>query len=202
MGFFRCVIYLAVTSVTIFLCGRFYPRKWIFEDSFPYKSFSFEKEGSVYDKIKIRRWKTKWPDASMVFYRLFPKHYPKKRIENGNVEKIPVLIKESCVAETTHVIASILGFGCIYIWRGAGGIIMSVLYLIPNIPPVIIQRYNRPRLKKFTASSKKTTNIKSEYTVIEDDAEKEFCFPSCDMFDVENEVAFCEEDGQSLRVKT
>lgn len=202
MGFFRCVIYLAVTSISIFLCGRFYPRKWIFEDSFPYRSFSFEKEGAVYEKIKIRKWKTKWPDASMVFYRLFPKHYPKKRLENGNVEKIPVLIKESCIAETTHVIASILGFGCIYVWRGVGGVIMSFLYLLPNIPPILIQRYNRPRFKKLMDSSRKTRDAESESSITFDEKIKESdLIPAYDTLVSVDELFCVEEDNRTLQIE-
>lgn len=148
MEFLYCLLYLATMSILIFLIGRFFPRKWIFENSFPFRSFAFEKDGKIYEKIKIRKWKTVWPDASMLLHGLLPNHYPKKRLESNNVEKIPVLIKESCVAEITHIITSILGFGCIFVWNGLGGIIISIIYFLANIPPIIIQRYNRPRLKK------------------------------------------------------
>jgi len=148
MGFVYSLIYLISISAVIFLIGRFFPRRWIFENKFPFRSFTFEKDGKIYEKIKVRKWKTIWPDASMLLYRVFPKHYPKKRLENNDASKIPVLIKESCIAESTHMVAGILGFVCIPIWHGVGGIIISILYFLANVPSIVIQRYNRPRLKK------------------------------------------------------
>ena len=158
MNFVYCLIYLIVITITIFLIGRFFPRRWIFESKFPFRSYKIEKDGKIYEKIGIRKWKTIWPDASMILHGLFPKHYPKKRLESNNVEKIPVLIKESCIAESTHVIAGILGFVCIAIWRGMGGIITSIVYFLANVPPIIIQRYNRPRLKKSLRLVEKRQN--------------------------------------------
>lgn len=171
MGFVYSLIYLVAISIIVFLIGRFYPRRWIFENSFPFRSFACEKEGKCYEKIWIRKWKTIWPDASMILHGLFPKHYPKKRLENNNTEKIPVLIKESCVAESTHIITSILGFGCIFVWNGLGGIIMSIVYFLTNIPPIIIQRYNRPRLKKslkITERCQRLKEYKLKYEEIEE----------------------------------
>ena len=38
------------------------------------------------------------------------------------------------------------------IWPGAGGIIVTVIYiLLGNLPFIIIQRYNRPRLQRLYA---------------------------------------------------
>lgn len=177
MGFVYSLIYLATISIIVFLIGRFFPRKWIFENSFPFRSFAFEKDGKLYEKIGIRQWKTRWPDASMILHGLFPKHYPKKRLESNNVEKIPVLIKESCVAETTHAITSVLGFVCIAIWRGVGGIIISIVYFLANIPPIIIQRYNRPRLKKSLRLAEKRQNKEQviKYEGIEEEYMPECC---------------------------
>lgn len=148
MAFINSIIYLALTSLVVFFIGRFYPRNQINENAFPFRSFKFEKDGKVYEKIKIRKWKTVWPDASTVLHRFLPKHYPKKRLENNDSKKIPLLIKESCVAEATHSIVAIIGFGCIAICRKRSGVILSIINFIINIPPIIIQRYNRPRLKR------------------------------------------------------
>ena len=141
-----CIIYLATISVVIYVVGRIYPRKLIFENAFPFKSFSFEKNGLIYEKIKIKKWKTKLPDASLFFNKLFPRYVMKKRIKKRS--SIPALIKETCIAESTHLIACILGFGCVKIWKKRGGFIISLLYCVFNIPFILIQRYNRPRLKR------------------------------------------------------
>ncbi len=40
----------------------------------------------------------------------------------------------------------------LWIWPGAGGIIVTVIYiLLGNLPFIIIQRYNRPRLQRLYA---------------------------------------------------
>ena len=36
------------------------------------------------------------------------------------------------------------------IWPGAGGVLITVIYIVlGNLPFIIIQRYNRPRLQKL-----------------------------------------------------
>lgn len=149
-----CLSYLVSMGIIVFLCGRFFPRKWILENHFPYKSFVFEKQGKIYEKIHIRKWKTKWPDASKLFNKILGEFYPKKQIESNDTAKISVLIKESCIAESTHFIAILLGFFCLKIWFSVYGFIISVLWMLWNIPPIIIQRYNRPRLKKVMLTIK------------------------------------------------
>ena len=48
----KCLSFLLVLGIAVFLAGRFFPRRWIFEDSFPFNSFAFEKEGNIYNRIK------------------------------------------------------------------------------------------------------------------------------------------------------
>ena len=146
MNLLHCLIYLASISIIIYVIGRIYPRKLVFENAFPFKSFSFEKDGLIYEKLKIKKWKTKLPDASLFFNKLFPRRIMKKRIEK--ISNIPALIKETCIAEATHLAACILGLGCVKIWKKRGGLVISLLYCVCNVPFILIQRYNRPRLKK------------------------------------------------------
>lgn len=146
MRLLLCVLYLLIVSVVVFLVGRFIPKKWIKEDKFPFKSFKFEKDGKIYEKIKIKKWKTKLPDASLVLNKIIPKLIPTKRIKNDQKNKIGILIKETCIAESTHFTAGILGFGCYYLWKSKCSLLISALYFLANIPFIFIQRYNRPRL--------------------------------------------------------
>lgn len=144
MRFLRTIRYILRISIAVFVLGRVYPRRWISADHFPFKSFKFENGGRIYNKIGIMKWKTKLPDASMLITKLIPEFMPKKRLDQS--EQIPILIKETCVAETTHVLVSILGFGCVSLWEGIGGWLISVTFLLINLPFIIIQRFNRPRL--------------------------------------------------------
>ena len=58
-----------------------------------------------------------------------------------------MMIQETCVAEIVHIAVSILGLRCLWMWPGAGGVTVTVIYiLLLNLPFILIQRYNRPRL--------------------------------------------------------
>lgn len=163
MQFLKTIHYILCVSIAVFILGRVFPRKWIFEDCFPFKSFEFEKGGRIYNKIGIMKWKTKLPDASVIITKIIPKFMPQKRIDQDN--QIPILIKETCIAEATHVLVAILGFGCVFIWNGIGGWIVSIAFLLFNIPFIIIQRFNRPRLiaanimMKHHSNQKCVTNV-------------------------------------------
>lgn len=145
MGLLYCVAYIAIVGIIVFIGGRLFPRKWINENKFPFKSFKFEKNGKIYDYIKIKKWKTKLPDASCILYKIMPK----KRLETKSTEYAKVLIKESCIAESTHVIVGALSWICILIWKRKHGLYVAIIFNILNLPFILIQRYNRPRLKKL-----------------------------------------------------
>lgn len=149
MRMLNCIIYLLISGIIVFLLGRLFPRSLINEDKFLFKSFKFEKNGAIYNKLKIHNWKTKLPDASVFISKIIPNFMPIKRIITKSKKYIKILIKESCIAESTHLLCALLGFYCLNIYRGIGGIIVSISYFILNIPFIIIQRYNRPRLKKL-----------------------------------------------------
>ena len=140
------ILYILCMSVAVFLLGRIFPRKWLFPDRFPYKSFVFERDGDIYNKLRIMSWKTKLPDMSIIITKVVPRFMPRKRLNNE--KQIPVLIKETCIAESTHIIASVLGFGCVLIGDGIVGWLVASVFLLLNIPFVIMQRFNRPRLIK------------------------------------------------------
>ena len=158
MQFLKTIHYILCVSIAVFILGRVFPRKWIFEDRFPFKSFGFEKGGRIYNKIGIMKWKTKLPDASVTITKILPKFMPRKRIDQG--DQIPILIKETCIAEATHVLVAILGFGCVFIWNGIGGWIVSIVFLLFNIPFIIIQRFNRPRLIRANMMMSRPLHIK------------------------------------------
>lgn len=148
MSLINCLLYIVISGVLVFFIGRVFPRKLIKENAFPFKSFSFEKEGKIYDKIKIKSWKTKLPDASVIITKILPNFMPVKRIKTNSKENIEILVKESCVAESTHVFAALLSLYCIKIAKKIG-MYISLIYIFLNVPFILIQRYNRPRLKKL-----------------------------------------------------
>ncbi len=141
MKIFLTIIYFIIIGQGCFFFGLLLPRERFDEDIFPYKSFGWERKGKVYNALRIKKWKCKVPDMSMITDKIFP-----KRISLGMTSKeLDRLIKESCVAEFIHYVLSVLALGFYYIWKGKTGTILTILYIFGNLPYVIIQRYNRPK---------------------------------------------------------
>lgn len=146
----RCVLYLGALGILSFWGGRLMPAGSFRGDCFPFRSFSFEREGQIYEKLKIRRWKDKVPDMS----KILPKAIVPKRLCLGvEQERVSLLIQETCIAELVHVLLCFAGCGCLVLWPGTGGVVITVLYiLLGNLPFILIQRYNRPRLLRLMKS--------------------------------------------------
>ena len=77
--------------------------------------------------------------------------------------RLPRMLQETCVAEFIHVLLSILGFGAVFIVGGAWGWIISIVYFLAgNLPYIIIQRYNRPRLLRLEDGMKKQEGLRQK----------------------------------------
>ena len=142
MAFLCCLIYLAATGVLAFIVGRLLPYSLLDEKSFPFRPFAFEKGGRIYEKIGIKKWQSHIPDMS----RILPRFIPAKKLDKDFAGKLPVMIKETCVAELIHFILALTALACLFIWRGVGGIVITLLYELGNLSFILVQRYNRPRL--------------------------------------------------------
>ncbi len=164
-GFIHCLRYLAVTGIIGFVMGRIIPKKWFTWDSFPWHPFKFEKDGAFFAKLKVKKWQSKVPDMSKLFVKLMP---PKaiKKVPTAN--DIKVMLRETCVAEFVHCWLCLTSLHCIRIMDGAGGIIISLLYILGNVPFIIIQRYNRPRLNKLLSRYEHSTNNTEEALITTD----------------------------------
>lgn len=149
MQFLHCLIYLVITGIAVFFIGRILPHKWIRENTFPFKAYDFENNGRIYDKLKISKWKDKMPDASKFMTKIFPRIMKKKKVEFGTIDEMKFLLKETCIAELAHIIAAITGLACFDLWGGFGGLFVFVANMLFNMIFIVIQRYNRPRLRKM-----------------------------------------------------
>lgn len=143
-GFRACALYAAVLGVVSFVVGRIVPKSWFHSDRFPFRCGEWEKK--LYAALRVKDWQSKAPDMSRLFRRIMPA----KRINADTLSELPRMLEETCVAEATHSILSVLGLGCLRLWRGIGGVLFAAAYiLLGNVPFIIIQRYNRPRLQKL-----------------------------------------------------
>ena len=116
------------------------------ENSWFYKSRKWERDGKIYEKAaKIRRWKRLLPDGAAVFNEGFKK----KKLERLDEEYLKGFIKETCRAEWAHWM-QITPFWIFGLWAPLHVIWIMLAYALAlNLPCIITQRYNRPRLKRL-----------------------------------------------------
>ena len=142
----KCAVYFAVTGLLSFFLGRLIPPNKMEWHRFPYKLYPMENEGVVYKRIGIHHWQNKVPDMSKVFPKLMP---PKKMVSRDK-NSLLRMIQETCTAELTHIVLCLTGLYCIKLWPGAGGTSLALLNIVLfNLPFILIQRYNRPRLVRL-----------------------------------------------------
>ena len=139
----RCVCYLAALALASCFLGRCLPDAWLQPESWLYRCRPWEKAGKVYEKLGIRHWQNKVPDMS----RILPKVVPPKQLNGMHPDSLLLMIRETCIAELTHLLLMLFGFWCLRLWPGPGGWTVSVLFALGNVPFILIQRYNRPRFQ-------------------------------------------------------
>ncbi|MBE6542003.1 MAG: glycosyl-4,4'-diaponeurosporenoate acyltransferase [Ruminococcaceae bacterium] len=161
--FQNVVLYIAFVAILGFVIGRIIPKEVFDPFAFPFRSFVFEKNGKIYDSLKIRKWMNKLPDLSKIFKKIMP---PKKIGNDLSQEHIMLMLRETCIAEFVHILSCILGIPIIGIYRKRGRFLIYFLFtLIGNIPYIIIQRYNRPRLARLYKAIEKRSSEKSSELV-------------------------------------
>lgn len=150
MGFWRCCVYYAALGAAFFFFGRLLPKRWFHGDRFPFRCSP--KEAKLYRLLRVHDWQDKAPDMS----RIVPKLIPAKRLTGSYRAQLPRMIQETCVAELTHVLLSVCGPYSLRLWPGAGGVLITAVYILfGNVPFIIIQRYNRPRLQRLEAMQRR-----------------------------------------------
>ena len=78
----------------------------------------------------------------------------KKEVDPAAVtaSQVELLVQETCVAEAVHTASILLGLGALWLWPGWGGVVLWLIwFLLANLPFILIQRYNRPRLMRLHA---------------------------------------------------
>ena len=157
MGFWRCCIYYAVLGVASFFLGRLLPKSWFHGDRFPFRCSP--REAALYRALRVHDWQDKAPDMS----RIVPKLIPAKNLSGDFRAHLPRMIQETCVAELTHVLLSVCGLYALRLWPGAGGAAVTIVYiLLGNVPFILIQRYNRPRLQRLLAAQQRRSKNKEQ----------------------------------------
>ena len=139
---FRIIFWYVVVGTISFLIGQSLPREKFDPQSFPYHPFGWEKGGKVYLKLRIQFWKDKMPDMSRYISTMFRKKINVMR----SPEYMKTLIAETCVAEIVHWGLIFVSPIFMVLMDGSLGVFAFLAFALGNLPFVLIQRYNRPRL--------------------------------------------------------
>ncbi len=130
-------------------------------DSWLFRVRSWEKNGQIYQwYFGVKKWKNQLPELSNFLSFLFSK----KQMMQYSPDYLVRFALETCRAELVHwcIIFSSLIFS---VWSSIGmSILMIFIAAVLNLPYIVIQRYNRPRILNLLANKK--TNI--ERKVIND----------------------------------
>jgi glycosyl-4,4'-diaponeurosporenoate acyltransferase len=113
---------------------------------FLFKTRKWEKNGNVYKKLfKIKRWKKLLPDGGAVIKSGFKKRH----IDTSSKEVLEKFTLESCRGELVHWLLIIPFWTVGFIAPPIVVVYMFIYALIANLPCIIAQRYNRPRVLKL-----------------------------------------------------
>lgn len=141
-GFFQ------VLSATI--CYKL-PDYFFNYNSFLFRPKTLEKNGEIYKSLfKIHKWKKFLPDGAAIIKF----GYKKRNMTDFSKQNLNQFLTESCRAELGHLL-SITPFWVFGFFLPPISIpIMFVYALIINIPCILAQRYNRPRILKLLQKKK------------------------------------------------
>ena len=133
---------VGATVLCLNLPGRFFS-----PDAFFYRTHRFERDGRLYKKIfRVHRWKHLLPDGGKVLNK---KGFKKDRLKDFSEDNLKLFLMESARGEMTHWLC-IFPFWIFWFFTPPMVPWMMLAYaLISNIPCIIVQRYNRPRIKHF-----------------------------------------------------
>jgi len=142
VDFLWSVVYLILVALAAHPLGQALPDSWLRADRFPFRTFAWEKR--LYRFLRVARWKNLVTDMSRIRTDMVP-----KTIQSNSRSQFELLLTETCRAELVHGTEILLGLVAIAICPGWRGILVwSVWTLGANLPFLMIQRYNRPRIMR------------------------------------------------------
>lgn len=152
----------ALVLLPSLLCAiviRLLPKKWFNPDNKVYNVS--EKERKRLLNLGTKKWKDKIPELGQLV------NFKKDKLaDSNNPEYVQKFLIETCYSETLHISCIVtaliamcfMPFGCF--WTISFPI--AIVYSCYNIPSILIQRYNRPRLKvqlKHLTKNQNSDNI-------------------------------------------
>lgn len=130
---------LIAFGATLLPRGLFSEKQWLF------RTRRWEKGGMLYERLlDVGVWKRLLPDGS----RLFRGGFTKKHMRGNDPAYLLHFVQETCRAEAAHWIVIAVA-PLFFLWNPRRvGVFMIFYALAANLPCIVVQRYNRPRLKR------------------------------------------------------
>jgi len=127
-----------------------------------YQTKAWEKGGEIYDRIfHVKAWKKWIPSGAKVYTGAFEI----KNLPSFSLDYVDTWLKESCRAEFCHWMMILPGF-LFFFWNSVDGAWWMVAYAVANnIVPIIMQRYNRPRVRRMLAQIQRKSLRRMEYPI-------------------------------------
>ncbi len=140
------IILWFIFQVSAAIVSRKIPNNWYASNSFLFKERNWENRGEFYsDVFKVKKWKKFLPDGAAVT----KDGYRKRNLTNYSQENLEIFLIESRRAEFTHYLA-ILPFWVFGLFAPIKIIGYMFIYaLFINMPCIIVQRFNRPRILRI-----------------------------------------------------
>jgi len=120
----------------------------------------WEQSGEIYQKLfHVRDWKKFIPNGSA----LYPNTFKLKNLPSLNLEYLERWLRESCRAEFCHWVMILPGF-LFFLWNNVEVGWWMVAYAVANnLVPIVMQRFNRPRVRRMLTQLKKTLPQKQDF---------------------------------------
>lgn len=137
-------ICFALDALIAFIIHKI-PPKYFQADLKIFKVYKWERR--FYEKIGIKKWKDRVPDTGELC------NFKKDKLKSTELDYLHLFLVESCYAEAIHIAMALIGILDIFIWPIKYclnfTIPMAITNFLMNLPPILIQRYNRPKLMKL-----------------------------------------------------
>ncbi len=142
-----CFLVWPVLQVGAALICIYLPDRCFSPECFLFRTHHFEQKGRIYDRIfHVSRWKHLLPDGGMIWNK---RSFRKKKLDSFSKESLERFLVESARGELTHLLA-ILPFWVFGFFAPPQVTWYMLVYaLLVNLPCVIAQRYNRPRVHRL-----------------------------------------------------